>query len=337
MTGMPELCNFFACKEAQHADRLLNNAHKGWVQSSSMTFVSGPRHFYERCDERCCGDMRRLTEVNPVATQSESQKINIPGHLCPGLGCLYGTSGSAYGIRLGLFAGMRRCPPRASFLVSLFTAYHRFTPIFVGVAVRIAVQPQAPGTPSWLCPVRPGVALVIDIVLDHPPDVPLSPAHVLLFLAFPFPFEPALHPKARAKASRLALKGDLIDRLLPFLRVVLALLPDRQGDAASCSTADLHGGQPFVAAARVVAVGSAPGRVGFAPVAVVSSSSFASQNPRRVALKRLLVLLSEDTYRHPSLAFCCPSSRSSSGGHKRAVNYSGEAERERPLPGWSKA
>jgi hypothetical protein len=49
---------------------------------------------------------------------------------------------------------------------------------------------------------------------DHPLDVPLGPTHLLFFLAFPFPFEPALHPKARAKVRGLALKGDLIDRLL---------------------------------------------------------------------------------------------------------------------------
>jgi hypothetical protein len=56
--------------------------------------------------------------------------------------------------------------------------------------------------------------MVITIVVDHPLDVPLSPAHLLFFLAFPFPFEPALHPKARAQVGGLALKGDLIDRLL---------------------------------------------------------------------------------------------------------------------------
>src|SRR5438067_7364436 len=56
--------------------------------------------------------------------------------------------------------------------------------------------------------------MVITILVDHPLDVPLSPAHLLFFLAFPFPFEPALHPKARAKVRGLALKGDFIDRLL---------------------------------------------------------------------------------------------------------------------------
>src|SRR5437899_1274901 len=46
--------------------------------------------------------------------------------------------------------------------------------------------------------------MVITIVVDHPLDVPLSPAHLLFFLAFPFPFEPALHLKARAKVRGLA-------------------------------------------------------------------------------------------------------------------------------------
>ncbi len=59
--------------------------------------------------------------------------------------------------------------------------------------------------------------MIVAIVLDHPPDVSLGPAHLLFFLALPFPFEPALHPKARAKARGLAPKGDLIDRLLPIV------------------------------------------------------------------------------------------------------------------------
>ena len=56
--------------------------------------------------------------------------------------------------------------------------------------------------------------MVITIVVDHPLDVPLSPAHLLFFLAFAFPFEPALHTKARAKVRGLALKGNFINRLL---------------------------------------------------------------------------------------------------------------------------
>src|SRR5260221_2859425 len=56
--------------------------------------------------------------------------------------------------------------------------------------------------------------MVITIVVDHPLNVPLSPAHLLFFLAFPFPFEPALNPKARAKVRGLSLKGDFIDPLL---------------------------------------------------------------------------------------------------------------------------
>jgi hypothetical protein len=47
-------------------------------------------------------------------------------------------------------------------------------------------------------------------VVDHPLDVPLSIAHLLFFLAFPFPLEPALHTKARAKVRDLALKGDFV-------------------------------------------------------------------------------------------------------------------------------
>jgi hypothetical protein len=54
--------------------------------------------------------------------------------------------------------------------------------------------------------------MVIDIVVDHPLDVPLSPAHLSFFLAFPFPFGPALHPKAGAKVRGLALKGDFIEK-----------------------------------------------------------------------------------------------------------------------------
>ena len=46
------------------------------------------------------------------------------------------------------------------------------------------------------------------MVVDHLPDVPLSTAHLLFFLAFPFPFEPALHPKARAKVRGPALELD---------------------------------------------------------------------------------------------------------------------------------
>lgn len=55
--------------------------------------------------------------------------------------------------------------------------------------------------------------MVITIAVDHPPDVPLRPAHVLFFLAFPFPFEPALNPQSRTKVRGLALKGDFVDYL----------------------------------------------------------------------------------------------------------------------------
>lgn len=39
--------------------------------------------------------------------------------------------------------------------------------------------------------------MVVTIVVDHPLDLPLSPAHLLFFPAFPFPFEPALHHSGR--------------------------------------------------------------------------------------------------------------------------------------------
>src|SRR6266480_1838748 len=61
-------------------------------------------------------------------------------------GCADNLGGGAYGIRLGLFAGVRTCPPRASFLVSLFTADRSVLLIFAGVAVRVAVQAS-----SWHC------------------------------------------------------------------------------------------------------------------------------------------------------------------------------------------
>src|SRR5437588_5356337 len=65
-------------------------------------------------------------------------------------GCADNLCGGAYGIRLGLFAGVRTCSPRASFLASLFTANRSLLLIFVGVAVRVAVQPD-----SWYTPATP--------------------------------------------------------------------------------------------------------------------------------------------------------------------------------------
>ena len=90
--------------------------------------------------------------------------------------------------------------------------------------------------------------MVITIVVDHPLDVPLSSVHLLFFLAFAFPFEPALHPKARAKVRGLALKGDLIDRLLLVIsrfvvlfyrgaqigKVAKRLVPPLLGTICSC-------------------------------------------------------------------------------------------------------
>jgi hypothetical protein len=52
-------------------------------------------------------------------------------------------NGSAYGKRSGLFAGVLRRPPRASFLGSAFAAYRQYSLFFAGVAVRVAVQANA--------------------------------------------------------------------------------------------------------------------------------------------------------------------------------------------------
>src|SRR6266566_1794294 len=57
-------------------------------------------------------------------------------------GCADNLGGGAYGIRLGLFAGVRTCPPRAYFLVSLFTADRSVLLEVVGVAVQAS---------SWHC------------------------------------------------------------------------------------------------------------------------------------------------------------------------------------------
>ena len=45
-----------------------------------------------------------------------------------------------YGIRLGLFAGIRQCSLRACFLALLFAVYRQIVLSIVNVAVRIAVQ-----------------------------------------------------------------------------------------------------------------------------------------------------------------------------------------------------
>ncbi len=50
---------------------------------------------------------------------------------------------SAYGKRLGRSAGVRRRPPRASYLDLAFAGYRQRTLLFVGVAVWVAVQASA--------------------------------------------------------------------------------------------------------------------------------------------------------------------------------------------------
>jgi len=48
--------------------------------------------------------------------------------------------GAEGGKRLGRFVGVRRCSPRAYFLVLMFAAYRQHVLFFAGVAVRVAVQ-----------------------------------------------------------------------------------------------------------------------------------------------------------------------------------------------------
>ena len=137
--------------------------------------------------------------------------------------------------------------------------------------------------------------MVITIVVDHPLDVPLSPADLLFFLAFPFPFEPALHPKARAKVSGLALKGDLIDRPLLAVSRFLVLfdccsqlgkLAQRLVPALLCTSCCR-----FLPLLALVLSEAGQGESALRPLLSFLLRLLPHRVPRRVALKRLLVLL----------------------------------------------
>ena len=66
--------------------------------------------------------------------------------------------------------------------------------------------------------------MIITIILDHPLDVALSPAHLVFDLSLSFPFEPPLQTKARAKQMFLPLKGDFIDRPLTAIDMYFLLV-----------------------------------------------------------------------------------------------------------------
>lgn len=142
--------------------------------------------------------------------------------------------------------------------------------------------------------------MVINIVLDHPLDVPLSPVHLLFFLAFPFPFEPALHPKARAKVRGLALKGDLIDRLLLAISrfFVLFYLGSQFGKVAQRLVPALLGTvcSRLLPLLALLLSEVREGESALRPFLSFLLRHLLHRIPRRVALKRLLVLLSQDTY-----------------------------------------
>jgi len=142
--------------------------------------------------------------------------------------------------------------------------------------------------------------MVIIIVVDHPLDVPLSPAHLSFLLAFPFPFKPALHLKARAKVRGLALKGDLIDRLLlvawhffvlfyrcsQFCKVAKRLVPALLGPVCSRLL-------PLLALLLSVA---REGESALGPRHAFLLRHLLHRTPHRVVLKCLLVHVSQDIY-----------------------------------------
>ncbi len=76
--------------------------------------------------------------------------------------------------------------------------------------------------------------MIITIIFDHPPDVALSPTHLVFFLVLSFPFEPPLQTKASAKQMFLPLKGDFIDCPLPAIDTYFLLV---QGCSKICKVA----------------------------------------------------------------------------------------------------
>jgi hypothetical protein len=91
---------------------------------------------------------RRLSHHESMADAFQANgmpRIDIKHSLAPvsPIALPFMIDGSAYGIRLGLFAGVRRCSPHAYFLVSLFTAERCVLLEVVDVAVQQRVQPSS--------------------------------------------------------------------------------------------------------------------------------------------------------------------------------------------------
>ena len=142
--------------------------------------------------------------------------------------------------------------------------------------------------------------MVITIVVDHPLDVPLSPAHLLFFLAFPFPFEPVLHLKARAKVRGLALKGDFIDRLLLVISrfFVLFYRCSQIGKVAQRLVPALLGTvcSRLLPLLALLLSEACEGESALGPLLSFLLRHLLHKTPHRVVLKCLLVLPSQDTY-----------------------------------------
>ena len=83
-------------------------------------------------------------------------------------------------------------------------------------------------------PLRPGVAVIITIMFDHPLHVALSPTHLIFDLSLSFPCEPPLQTKMRAKLMVLPLKGDLIDRPLTAIDNSFVLVQGPQDAQRDC-------------------------------------------------------------------------------------------------------
>jgi hypothetical protein len=134
------------------------------------------------------------------------------------------------------------------------------------------------------------------MVVAHPLDVPLSPAHLVFFL--PFPVEPAWHTKARAQGRGLALKADFLDRLLLVAsRFFVVVHPGSQlGKLAQRRVPPLLGTgcSPVVPLLALVLSQAPEGESAWRPKHASLLRLLAHRTRHGVRLACLLVLSSED-------------------------------------------
>ncbi len=151
--------------------------------------------------------------------------------------------------------------------------------------------------------------MVIAIVVDHPPDVPLNTAHLLFFLAFPF--EPALHRKARAKVRGPALKGDFINCLLLVVSrfFVLFYRCSQIGKMAQRLVPPLLGTvcSRLLPLLALLLSKAREGESALGPRHAFLLRHLLHRTPHRVVLKCLPVLPSQDTYQfcHATTSIPC--------------------------------